>query len=164
MKTAIDRLGIGTLPVDKGRVAITGNSTGGTISLFAVALDERIALSAPGSYFCNFRRQHWFHPALRMQLHSRIVNPGRNGRCRWVRSLPSVDGVSMGRKTRFTPSMKYIKHLNTSRKFVAVAGEPGECRIICGRGGGHCYYKEGSLALICRYFAYLLILKCLSYQ
>lgn len=41
--------------VDPGAIVITGNSGGGTISLFAAALDERIAVSVPSSYFCTFR-------------------------------------------------------------------------------------------------------------
>jgi hypothetical protein len=40
--------------VDGSQVAITGNSGGGTISLFAAALDGRISVSVPSSYFCTF--------------------------------------------------------------------------------------------------------------
>lgn len=40
--------------IDSERVAITGNSGGGTVSLFAAAMDERIKVSAPSSYFCTF--------------------------------------------------------------------------------------------------------------
>ena len=40
--------------VDATRVAITGNSGGGTVALFAAALDERIGVCVPGSYFCTF--------------------------------------------------------------------------------------------------------------
>ncbi len=39
---------------DISRVVITGNSGGGTISLFAAACDTRIGISVPGSYFCTF--------------------------------------------------------------------------------------------------------------
>jgi hypothetical protein len=42
------------LPVDPARIAITGNSGGGTTTLFAAACDERIAVAMPGSYFCTF--------------------------------------------------------------------------------------------------------------
>ena len=40
--------------VDSSRIVITGNSGGGTISLFAAAIDERISISIPGSFFCTF--------------------------------------------------------------------------------------------------------------
>ena len=41
--------------IDTSRIAITGNSGGGTVSLFTAALDERITACVPGSYFCTFR-------------------------------------------------------------------------------------------------------------
>ncbi len=40
--------------VDASKIAITGNSGGGTVSLFAAAMDSRITVAAPGSYFCTF--------------------------------------------------------------------------------------------------------------
>ena len=40
--------------VDAARIAITGNSGGGTVSLFAAACDTRISVAVPGSYFCTF--------------------------------------------------------------------------------------------------------------
>ncbi|HSQ39658.1 MAG TPA: alpha/beta hydrolase family protein [Anaerolineales bacterium] len=40
--------------VDVNRIVITGNSGGGTISLFAAACDSRITIAAPSSYFCTF--------------------------------------------------------------------------------------------------------------
>ena len=40
--------------LDEQRIAITGNSGGGTVSLFAAAADERINVAVPASYFCTF--------------------------------------------------------------------------------------------------------------
>jgi len=40
--------------LDGERVAISGNSGGGTVSLFAAAADERIQVSVPASAFCSF--------------------------------------------------------------------------------------------------------------
>ncbi|MYA77918.1 MAG: hypothetical protein F4Y17_10240, partial [Gemmatimonadetes bacterium] len=45
---------VANLPIDADRIAITGNSGGGTISVFASACDTRIDLSMPGCYFCTF--------------------------------------------------------------------------------------------------------------
>lgn len=39
---------------DTARILITGNSGGGTISYYAAALDERIALSVPSCAFCPY--------------------------------------------------------------------------------------------------------------
>ncbi len=41
--------------VDPDKIVITGNSGGGTISLFAAAVDERIRVCVPSSYFCTFQ-------------------------------------------------------------------------------------------------------------
>ena len=46
---AIERQG-----VDPARIAITGNSGGGTVSLFAAACDTRISVAVPGCYFNTF--------------------------------------------------------------------------------------------------------------
>lgn len=40
--------------VDQDAIVITGNSGGGTISLFAAAVDQRIRVCIPSSYFCTF--------------------------------------------------------------------------------------------------------------
>ncbi len=42
------------LGVDHQRIAITGNSGGGTTALFSAACDTRISVTVPGSYFCTF--------------------------------------------------------------------------------------------------------------
>ncbi len=38
------------------RVGITGNSGGGTTTLWLAAIDERFQVAVPGSYFCSFRK------------------------------------------------------------------------------------------------------------
>lgn len=40
--------------IDAGRIVMTGNSGGGTVTLFAAALDSRISIAIPGSYVCTF--------------------------------------------------------------------------------------------------------------
>ncbi|TMV48331.1 hypothetical protein FE783_17570 [Paenibacillus mesophilus] len=40
--------------IDTSRIAITGNSGGGTVSFYTAALDERIAVCMPGSCFCTY--------------------------------------------------------------------------------------------------------------
>jgi len=41
--------------VDPERIVVTGNSGGGTVTLFAGAVDERIRVCIPASYFCTFK-------------------------------------------------------------------------------------------------------------
>ncbi|MFW5923187.1 MAG: alpha/beta hydrolase family protein [Planctomycetota bacterium] len=40
--------------IQSDRVAVTGNSGGGTMSLFAAAVDTRIKVAMPSCYFCTF--------------------------------------------------------------------------------------------------------------
>lgn len=40
--------------VDSGRIAVTGNSGGGMVALFAAACETRIAAAVPSCYFCTF--------------------------------------------------------------------------------------------------------------
>ena len=42
--------------IDPGRIGCTGNSGGGTLTSYLMALDERIACAAPSCYLCGFRR------------------------------------------------------------------------------------------------------------
>lgn len=42
------------LPVDANKVVVSGNSGGGTVTLYAGAMDDRIALCAPSSAFCSY--------------------------------------------------------------------------------------------------------------
>ena len=41
--------------IDAGRIGVTGNSGGGTTALWLGALDERLPVVVPGSYFCSFK-------------------------------------------------------------------------------------------------------------
>ena len=51
---AVDLLRSGRFPVDGSRIAITGNSGGGTSSIYAAAVDERLAAAMPCCAFTSF--------------------------------------------------------------------------------------------------------------
>jgi dienelactone hydrolase len=42
--------------IDTSRIVMTGNSGGGTVTLFTAALDDRISVAVPGSYVCTFEK------------------------------------------------------------------------------------------------------------
>jgi dienelactone hydrolase len=52
--TCVDYL-ISRGDVDPGRIVATGNSGGGTATVFGTAVDERFAAAVPSCYFCTFR-------------------------------------------------------------------------------------------------------------
>ena len=54
IQRAIDLLRSGVFPADGDRIAITGNSGGGTASIYAAAVDERIGACMPSCAFTSF--------------------------------------------------------------------------------------------------------------
>ena len=54
IQCAVDLLRSGAFPVDGDRIAVTGNSGGGTASIYAAAVDERIGACMPSCAFTSF--------------------------------------------------------------------------------------------------------------
>lgn len=54
IQCAVDLLKSGYFPVDGERIAITGNSGGGTSSIYAAAMDERIGACMPSCAFTSY--------------------------------------------------------------------------------------------------------------
>lgn len=140
------------LPVDKQRVAITGNSTGGTISLFAAALDERISLSAPGSYFCTFVGS---------------IGSIQHCECNYIPGLLTLGDMAdvagliaprpfmaiNGKEDWIYPIEEVYKAFEQLKKIYTVAGVPENVELFIGEGG-HRYYKAGVWSFIRRHFAH----------
>ena len=131
---------------DQHRIAITGNSSGGYVSLFAAAADERIAVTVPGSTFCTFAAS---------------IGSIHHCTCGYVPGL-----LELG-------EMWDIAGLTAPRPFLAVNGEhdgivpiegaqtafaelqriydasdaPEHCGLYVG-GGGHRYYKDAAWSFI----------------
>ena len=130
-----------TLPVDKQHVAITGNSTGGTISLFAAALDVRISLSAPGSYFCTFTGS---------------IGSIHHCECNYIPGLLTLGEMAdiagliaprpfmaiNGKEDPIYPIDEVYKAFEQLKKIYTVAGVPENVKLFVG-DGGHRYYKAG---------------------
>lgn len=132
---------LASLPVDKKRIAITGNSGGGTVSLFTGALDERIAVSVPSCYFCTFEGSIG-------SIYHCDCNyiPGIMRLC----EMSDVAGLTAPRKLGIVAGVKDdifpIEHVRTSfakvKEVYGAAGVPGNCRLYEGEGG-HRYYRAG---------------------
>lgn len=139
-----------TMPMDKQRVAITGNSTGGTISLFAAALDERIKLSAPGSYFCTFAGS---------------IGSIQHCECNYIPGLLTLGEMAdvagliaprpfyaiNGKEDPIYPIEEVYKAFEQLEKIYAIAGVPENVELFVGEGG-HRYYKAGAWPFIRRHF------------
>jgi len=132
----------GTRPeIDASRIVVTGNSGGGTVSLFAAACDLRIGIAVPSSYFCTFEAS---------------IGSIHHCECNYVPGLLAeaemydVAGLIAPRPFlavagRHDPIFPYpavqeaFAHL---QGIYAAAGVPEHCRLHTGEGG-HRYYRAG---------------------
>ncbi len=125
--------------IDTSRVAVTGNSGGGTTSLFAAALDERISAAVPGSYFCTFLGS---------------IGSIRHCTCNYVpgimelAEMADVAGliaprpllIVNGEQDPIFPADATRAAFDATRQIYAAAGAPDACQLYFG-DGGHRYYK-----------------------
>lgn len=126
--------------IDATRVIITGNSGGGTVTLFTAALDDRISICIPGSYFCTFG-----HSIVPLSHCACNLVPGilQLGEMYDVAALIAprpilvVHGVDdriypiEGTRYAFSQLQEVYAHLNAAER----------CELYEGNGG-HRYFKE----------------------
>ena len=126
--------------VDRKRIAITGNSGGGAVSLFAAACDSRISVAVPGCYFSTFAGSIGSIIHCDCNYVPGILRLGE---------MPDVAGLIAprhflavaGRDDPIFP----IAHTEAAFAQLAAiyraAGVPDRCELYVGNGG-HRYYKE----------------------
>jgi len=126
--------------IDGSRIAITGNSGGGTLSVFAAAMETRIRVSVPGSYFCTFADSiasihHClcnFIPGLlslaEMSDVAGLIAP---------RPFLAVNGVS----DPIFPVEATRRSFEKLKQIYDHAGATDRCQLHIG-DGGHRFYKE----------------------
>ena len=130
---------LATLEVEAGKIAITGNSGGGTTALFAAACEPRISAAMPGSYFCTFRDS---------------IGTIRHCDCNYIPGLLNlgemydVAGLIAPRPFLAIAGLQDpifpIEHVRYAferlRHIYSAAGAPERCALSEGPGG-HRYYK-----------------------
>jgi len=141
---------IAHLPVDAKRIAITGNSGGGTVSLFTAACDTRITVAVPSCYFCTFKGSigsighcecNYFPGMLTMgEMYdiAGLIAP---------RPFCSING----RLDDIFPIQETLFAFEQLKKIYHVAGAAGNCELYIGEGG-HRYYKDGAWPFIKKHF------------
>ncbi|MHB1356913.1 MAG: alpha/beta hydrolase family protein [Anaerolineae bacterium] len=141
---------LASLPVDPRRIAITGNSGGGTISLFAAACEQRIAAAVPSCYFCTFAGSIG-------AIHHCDCNyvPGmlRLGEMWDVAGLiaPRPFRAIAGLHDDIFPIDEVRRSFTNLQHIYAAAGVPDNCTLYVGEGG-HRYYKAGAWPFIAQQF------------
>ena len=137
-------------PVDEKRVAITGNSGGGTVSLFTAACDTRVKVAAPSSYFCTFHGSIGTIAHCDCNYIPGILELGEMGDVAGL-IAPRPLCVINGKEDAIFPieeTRKAFAHLKTIYR---AAGAPGDLMLYEGNGG-HKYYKEGAWPFIKEHF------------
>ena len=140
---------LANLPVDRRNVIVTGNSGGGTVSLYAAALDERISMSLPGSAFATFEGSIGFRRHCECNYIPGILNLCEAGEIAGLvapRPFCAVNGLY----DELFPIKAAREAFLVAKKIYAAAGSPDNCELYEG-DGGHRYYKKGAWDFIFRH-------------
>jgi dipeptidyl aminopeptidase/acylaminoacyl peptidase len=129
------------LPVDPAKIVMTGNSGGGTVTLFAAAIDTRIAVAVPSSYFCTFTGSIGAMRHCECNYVPRIMELGEMADVAGL-IAPRPFCAVQGKKDNIFPieeSRKAFAHLT---QIYAASGYGSNCELYEG-AEGHRYYKAG---------------------
>jgi fermentation-respiration switch protein FrsA (DUF1100 family) len=129
-----------TLPqVDPCNIICTGQSGGGTTTLFATALDTRFAASVPSCYFCTFE-----HSIMAMPHCDCNYAPGLLNLCEMydlaglIAPRPLL--IVAGQQDAIFPIEGVKIGFEKALQMYKAAGKPGDVRLYVGPEG-HRYYK-----------------------
>jgi dienelactone hydrolase len=136
--------------VDTSRVAITGNSAGGTVTLFAAAIDTRFTIAAPASYFSTFEGSIGSIVHCDCNYIPGIMNWGRMSDVAGL-VAPRPISVIHGRKDDIYPITETRKAFEELRKIYESAGAGSHLQLFEG-AEGHRYYQAGAWPFIRHYF------------
>lgn len=125
--------------IDTRTIIVTGDSGGGTVTLFAAALDDRISIAVPGSYFCLFRDS-----IVKLRHCSCNIIPGimELGEMYDIAALiaPKPLLVVHGKQDDIYPIQGTREAFAHVRRVYEELGYPERCELYEGEGG-HRYYK-----------------------
>lgn len=127
--------------LDADRVAVTGHSGGGTVTLFAAAVDERFSVAAPCAYFCTFEDSigSISHCACNY-----VPGVRRLGEMADVAGLiaPRPFVATNGAEDTIFPIEGTERAFDELRRIYAGADAADRCELYVGQGG-HRYYPDG---------------------
>jgi dienelactone hydrolase len=127
--------------VDANRIVMTGNSGGGTISLFAAACDPRIAIAVPSSYFCTFESSIGsIHHCECNYIPGMLATAEMYDVAGLIAPRPFL--AVAGREDLIFPYAGVTEAFERLLHIYDVAGAPEHCQLYTG-DGGHRYYKAG---------------------
>ena len=135
-----------TQPVDGKNIVVSGNSGGGTVSLYAAAIDTRISISVPGSAFADFSGSIGHRRHCECNYIPGIMKLGDIGE---VAGLIAPRGFCAlnGDEDPLFPIAAARKSYEITRRIYEIAGAEDNCNLYVGNGG-HRYYKAGAWEFI----------------
>lgn len=124
--------------IDTKRVGLMGNSGGGTITIYAAALETRIAAAMPSCAFCSYRLSIGLLAHCPCNYIPGIMNEFDMGDiCGLIAPRPLV--VVNGRTDDIFPLEGAEAEFTVTKTLYRAAGSPYACRHIIG-GEGHRFY------------------------
>jgi hypothetical protein len=141
---------LANLGVNPDKIAMTGNSGGGTITVFAAACETRISVAIPGCYFCTFEGSIGSINHCDCNYVPGIL---RFGEMYDVAGLiaPRPFNAIAGRDDPIFPIDQVKFAYGKLKEIYTVAGVPEQCKLYIG-DGGHRYYKAGAWPFLRQYF------------
>ena len=138
IQRAVDFLRSGAFPVDGEKIAVTGNSGGGTASIYAAAVDERIGACMPSCAFTSF------YASIGVSAHcfcNYIPGIARDfdmgDLCALIAPRPLI--VIAGTKDTSFPLKEAREQFVFTERVYARLSAAERCRLIAGQEG-HRYY------------------------
>lgn len=126
--------------IDASRIAVTGNSGGGTMSLFLAAVDERVKVAVPSCYFCTFAASIGAMSHCGCNFVPGIMRLGEMYDVAGLIAPRPLLTVS-GEKDQIFPIAAVHEAFARTKKIYEIAGAGDRCRQYVGPEG-HRYYKE----------------------
>jgi dienelactone hydrolase len=124
--------------VDKERVMLMGNSGGGTATVYAAAIDERISLAMPSCSVCTYKSSiaAMFHCVCNFVPNiANYFDMGELGGLIAPRALVVVNG----REDEIFPEEGVEEAFSVIKSIYKAAGAENRCRLVTGDGGHICY-------------------------
>lgn len=134
------------------RIGITGNSGGGTTSLFASALVPELAFSMPSCYFCTFKASIMSIGHCVCNYVPRILDFAEMADLLGLFAPRPVVVIS-GREDDIFPIEAVYEAFEKLKEIYRAAGAEDSCTLVVGEGG-HRYYAEQGWSAMDRYLEY----------
>ena len=126
--------------MDTDRIVISGNSGGGTVSLFSSAVDTRISIAVPSCYFCTFEDSIGSIRHCECNYVPGIMNLGEMYDVAGLIAPRPFLAVA-GRDDSIFPLEGVKKSFARLQEIYRAVGAGERCELFVGEGG-HRYYKE----------------------